>query len=59
LLHKYINTKAKFSQSSITMSKTREYSSDVQQNIVELHKIESEGKTIAKALKCPHPSSRQ
>jgi len=35
------------------MSKTKEYSSDVQQNIVELHKIESGCKKIAKALKIP------
>jgi len=35
------------------MSKTKEYSSDVQQNIVELHKIESGCKEKAKALKIP------
>jgi len=36
------------------MSKTKEYSSDVQQKIVELHKIESGcKKKIAKAFKIP------
>jgi len=35
------------------MSKTKEYSSDVQQKIVELHKIESGCKKIAKELKFP------
>ena len=35
------------------MRKTKEYSSDVQQKIVELHKIESGCKKIAKALKIP------
>ena len=35
------------------MSKTKEYSSDVQQKIVELHKIESGCKKIAEALKIP------
>ncbi len=35
-----MNTKAKFPLSSITKKKkTKEYSSDVQQQIVELHKI--------------------
>jgi len=35
------------------MSKTKEYSSDVHQNIVGLHKIESGCNKIAKALKNP------
>jgi len=35
------------------MRKTKEYSSDVQQKIVELHKIENGCKKIAKALKNP------
>ena len=35
------------------MSKTKEYSSDVQQKIVERHKIESGCKKIAKELKIP------
>jgi len=35
------------------MSKTKEHRSDVQQKIVELHKIESGCKKIAKALKIP------
>jgi len=35
------------------MSKTKEYSSDVQQNIVELYYTESGYKKIAKALKSP------
>jgi len=35
------------------MIKTKEYSSDVQQKIVELHKIESGCKKITKALKIP------
>jgi len=35
------------------MSKTKEYSSNVHQKIVELHKIESGCKKIAKELKIP------
>ncbi len=35
------------------MSKTKEYSSDVQNKIVELHKIKSGCKKITKALKIP------
>jgi len=35
------------------MRKTKEYSSDVQQKIVELHRIESGYKKTAKALKIP------
>jgi len=35
------------------MSKTKEYSSDVLQNIVEPHKIERSCKKITKALKIP------
>jgi len=35
------------------MSKTKEYSSDVQQKIVELHKIQSGCKKISKELKIP------
>ncbi len=54
LFHRIINmrdTKAKFPQSSITRSKTKEYSYDVQNKIIELHKIESGCNKIAKALK--------
>ncbi len=44
LFHRNINkrenkTKAKFPSSSITMRKTKEYISDVQQKIIELHKL--------------------
>jgi len=46
-MRKHKGTKA------ITMSKTKEYSSDMQQKIVELHKIESGCKKIAKELKIP------
>ena len=46
-------TKAKFPLIMFTMSKTKEYSSDVQQKIVEHHKIESGCKKIAKELKIP------
>jgi len=35
------------------MNKTKEYSSDVHQNIVELHKIQSGCMKIAKELKIP------
>jgi len=35
------------------MSKTKEYSSDVQKKIFELHRIESGCKKIAKELKIP------
>ncbi len=35
------------------MSKTKEYNSDVQQKITELHKLESGCKKISKALKMP------
>ncbi len=44
LFHRNINrrenkTKPTFSQSSITMRKTKEYISDVQQKMIELHKL--------------------
>ncbi len=41
------------SHSFITMGKTKEYSCDVQQKVVELHKMGSGYKKIAKALKMP------
>ncbi len=47
------NTKAKFPLSSITMRKTKEYSSDVKNKIVEHHKIESGCKKRVKTLKIP------
>ncbi len=47
------NTKAKFPKSAITTGKNKEYSSDVQNKIVELHKKESGCKKRAKALKIP------
>jgi len=37
----------------ITMSKNKEYSSDVQQRMVELNKIQSGSKKISKELKIP------
>ena len=42
----------KFPQSSVTMRKTRENSSDAQQVVVELHKSGNGYKKIAKQLKC-------
>jgi len=41
------------------MSKTKEYSSDVQQKIAELHKIKSGWKKLAKALKISVYTIRQ
>ncbi len=35
------------------MRKTKEYISDVQQKIIELHKLESDFKTKARAVKIP------